>query len=61
MAQSSGGTDFGGPPPTPRWVKLLGIVILVLALLFVGLHLTGNSPFGPGSHTPPVQHELQQP
>ncbi|GAC1329090.1 MAG: hypothetical protein NVSMB2_28250 [Chloroflexota bacterium] len=31
-------------PPTPGWVKGLGIVAVVLILLFVGLHLTGNMP-----------------
>ena len=34
---------------TPRWVKVFGIVIVVLVLLFVALHLTGH---GFGGHTP---------
>ena len=34
---------------TPRWVKAFGIVAIGLVLLFVILHLTGNSP---GGHTP---------
>jgi hypothetical protein len=37
------------PPGVPRWVKGLGIAVLVLVLLFAGLHLTGNGG-GPGSH-----------
>lgn len=39
------------PPPyrTPRWVKIFGIIAIVLVLLFVTLHLTGLSP---GGHTP---------
>ena len=37
------------PPGTPRWVKGLGIAFVILALLFAGLHLTGNEG-GPGSH-----------
>ena len=32
------------PPGTPRWVKALGIVLVVLLLAFAGLHLTGNVP-----------------
>jgi len=32
------------PPSTPRWVKALGIVLVVLLLAFVALHLTGNAP-----------------
>ena len=34
----------------PRWVKVFGIVALVLVLLFVILHLTGR---GLGGHKPP--------
>jgi hypothetical protein len=37
---------------TPRWVKVFGIIGIILVLLFVILHLTGNS-FGPGLHQPP--------
>ncbi len=36
------------PPATPRWVKVFGIVVIVLVLLFVILHLTGR---GFGGHT----------
>lgn len=46
---------------TPRWVKVFGIVVIALALLFVILHLTGNSLGGPGSHIPPTQRSVQQP
>jgi len=38
------------PPSTPRWVKVFGIVTLILLLLFVILHLTGH---GLGGHTQP--------
>ena len=31
---------------TPRWVKVFGIIAIVVVLLFVILHLTGNSPGG---------------
>ncbi len=33
------------PPKTPRWVKIFGVIGLLLVLLFVILHLTGHSPF----------------
>jgi hypothetical protein len=33
---------------TPRWVKVFGIIAIVLVLLFVALHLTGR---GFGGHT----------
>jgi len=38
-----------GPPSTPRWVKAFGVAAIVLVLLFLILHFTGNSP---GGHTP---------
>lgn len=28
----------------PRWVKVFGIVAVVLLILFIVMHLTGNSP-----------------
>lgn len=43
----------GSPPSTPRWVKVFGIIALVLVLLFIILHLTGNNFGGHGGHTPP--------
>jgi len=42
--------DRGSPPSAPRWVKVFGIIVLVLVLLFVILHLTGG---GFGGHTRP--------
>ena len=36
----------------PRWVKVFGVIVLVLVLLFVILHLTGLH----GGHTPPEGH-----
>ncbi len=32
------------PPRTPRWVYAAALIALVLALLLIVLHLTGNSP-----------------
>jgi hypothetical protein len=43
-ADSDAGYLDGSPPSTPRWVKALGIVLVVLLLAFAGLHLTGNVP-----------------
>ena len=39
-----------GDESTPRWVKVFGIIALVLILLVVILHLTGNSLGGPMGH-----------
>jgi hypothetical protein len=59
MSQTHVRPDRESPPSTPRWVKIFGIIALVLILLFVILHLTGNSPGGHGGHTAPI--ETQQP
>ena len=41
------------PYSTPRWVKILGIVALVLVLVFGILHLAGiGGNHGPGQHMP---------
>ena len=42
------GKDTGDYPGTPRWVKVLGIIVAIPVLLFVIVMLTG----GPGSHGP---------
>jgi hypothetical protein len=34
----------------PRWVYAAGVVVILLALLFVGMHLAGG---GIPSHAPP--------
>jgi hypothetical protein len=36
----------GSSAPMPRWVKVSGVVALILALLFVAAHLTGLVPMG---------------
>ena len=45
-----GPADAGQRAGTPRWVKVLGILVVLLVLLVAVLHLTGNSLGGPGSH-----------
>ena len=45
-------------PGTPRWVKVFGIIIVGLVLLFAVLHLTGH---GPMNHMPSTQQEMQMP
>ena len=61
MSQTHIKPDRGSTPSTPRWVKVFGIIVIVLVLLFVILHLTGNSLGGPGGHTPSIEYWLQQP
>ncbi len=45
--------DAGSPPITPRWVRVSIIVSVILVLLFVILHLTGNGFSGLHGHVLP--------
>ena len=63
MADPPGYPD-SKPPATPRWVKLFGIIALVVVLLFVLLLAGGHH--GPGRHMhgsdgPPAQRGGRQP
>ena len=51
MAQSPLEPGHGSASGTPRWVKVFGIIILVLVLLFV-ISLLAGVRHGPGLHTP---------
>ena len=44
------GPNRESPPSTPRWVYVFGIIAIVLVLLVVFLHVTGD---GFRSHTTP--------
>jgi hypothetical protein len=57
-------------PGTPRWVKVFGIIALLLALLVVAIMATGvgggqgpsrHMPSGSGSHTPAVKGGADRP
>jgi hypothetical protein len=48
MPSSNTNTDVD--VATPRWVKVFGIVAIVVLVLFVVLHLAGG---GPGRHMAP--------
>jgi hypothetical protein len=48
------------PPGTPRWVKVFGILLIVVMLAFAGLHLTGNAPTHM-SGSSGVEHGVQLP
>jgi hypothetical protein len=43
-------SSLGTPPSMPRWVKVLGIITLILVLLVGIMLLTGEH--GPGRHAP---------
>jgi hypothetical protein len=52
--------ERSAPPPTPRWVKVFGIILVVVVLL-VGIALLAGGEHGPGRHMPRVEHTTQQP
>jgi hypothetical protein len=54
------GPDRESPPATPRWVKAFGIIAIVLVLLFVGLHVSGNAPMHTMSFSG-TEHGMQAP
>ncbi len=37
-------------PGTPRWVKVFGIIVIVVVLLVVAMVLIGSGEHGPGRH-----------
>ncbi|MCM3619835.1 hypothetical protein M3936_19885 [Sutcliffiella horikoshii] len=44
-------TKQEGPPSTPRWVNVFGIIVIVLVLLFVIMKVTGiGGEHGPSHH-----------
>lgn len=61
MAHRPEDTDSGDAPAvnperelvgTPRWVKVSGLVALLILLLFVVVLLVGGGEHGPGRHAP---------
>ena len=39
-------------PGTPRWVKVLGIIVIVAILLVVAIMFISGGRHGPGRHSP---------
>jgi hypothetical protein len=52
-------TDSASPPRAPRWVIIIGIIAVVLALVMGILHLAGSTP-DHNSHLPPAE-QIDQP
>ena len=51
MSQTPPEPGNGSTSGTPRWVKLFGIIALVLVVLFI-ISLLAGVRHGPGLHTP---------
>lgn len=44
--------DRGSTTGTPRWVKIVGTIVIVLVLLFVIMMFIGGGSHGPSQHAP---------
>lgn len=40
-----------GPPGMPRWVKVSGIVVVIVALVLIVIMVLAGGEHGPGLHT----------
>ena len=49
---------IGAYPGTPRWVKIAGIIAILVVLLVSLMHLTGVTP---SAHVAPIDHGMRQP
>jgi len=69
-------STIGRPPSTPRWVKVSGIIVIVLILLVGIMMFASGGEHGPSRHVPsasvtesgdtsghipPTEHGTQQP
>ena len=60
MEQTGVVRDRGAIRGTPRWVKVFGIIVIGLILLFAVLHLSGHSPMD-HMPMPATQQGMQMP
>jgi hypothetical protein len=51
MVEPSRRPETGDTAGTPRWVKVAGVITLLVVLLFVIVKVTGGE-HGPGRHSP---------
>ena len=62
MSQIHVEPDRGSSPSTPRWVKVFGIIVIIVVLLVGIVMLTGlGGQHGPALHSPPIEHGVPQP
>jgi hypothetical protein len=64
MAEQTPELEANGDAGTPRWVKVFGIISLIVVLLFIVRLVTGGDGHGPGRHLRPASDTgrgVQQP
>jgi hypothetical protein len=52
MSQTRGESNITTIYRTPRWVKIFGIVVVALIVLFVVVQIISGGNHGPGQHLP---------
>ena len=52
MSQTPKRPDPASPPPLPRWVKVFGVIFILLIVLVVAVHLAGINFGGHMPHMP---------
>jgi hypothetical protein len=59
MADPSPDPAIPQRPGTPRWVKVIGIVLLAVLLLALAVTVIGGGQHGPGMHTGAIPGSTQ--
>ena len=55
IPEVSGGTTVEGlPPRRPTWVKVLGVIVLVVVAALILMKVAGGGSHGPGRHSAPA-------
>ena len=50
LARRTEGSDSESPPGVPRWVKVFGVVTVIVVLLAIVAMIFGGGKHGPGRH-----------
>ncbi|MCC7165549.1 MAG: hypothetical protein IT331_23835 [Anaerolineae bacterium] len=62
MSQTQLEPDRGSAPGTPRWVKVFGIIVIIVVLPVGIVMLTGlGGQHGPARHAPSIEQGVPQP
>ena len=59
MAEADKTKNVEQPPGIPRWVKVSGLVVLIVILMLVVVGLVFGVEHGPGQHGPSTENGLQ--
>jgi hypothetical protein len=60
MSQTHVESDHESRPSTPHWVKVSGVIVIVIVVL-IGIMVLSGGEHGPNRHTPAIEQTTQQP